>query len=514
MVDRTTLDDEHTINVMLDCFGALGQRHLGHGVIDALAVLDDGRGRRRHPTLRHRCLEGVELFTGHGGEQYGLPAGCARIRPYLDRIRRPQEFWIPSDDSRPVPVGPRWESMVKKLFGVALSSILMVVGSTLGPIGLSPASAVVSTATVITSPDVGTLSNTLAGVSCVSSRWCAAVGHVNSGSFLQTLAMIWDGTAWSTVPSPGSTTGDSALESVSCVSPSWCAAVGYADAGAGPRTLTLLWDGSTWSGVIPDLGSAASGLNSVSCVSTTACVAVGTIDGGGRPRTLTMTWDGALWDRISSPNASTGTNVLYSTSCVNPTWCTAVGVYSNGVTSQGLVMVWNGSSWTVDSSLAAPTTFVSLASVSCLTTSMCVAVGEHSPGSMQPLVTLWDGTTWTIEADPEPTTSLTAVACVLPDACTFVGHHDSGSLALPADQRSSVLTWDGLFWNRVTTPEVGSGGNTLAAVSCTSTYFCIAVGSSAADTITRTLTLSLSAPDPSLPLLGGPTEPVPPSFTG
>ena len=41
MVDRTTLDDKHTIDVMLDCFGARGERHLGHRVINALTVLDD-----------------------------------------------------------------------------------------------------------------------------------------------------------------------------------------------------------------------------------------------------------------------------------------------------------------------------------------------------------------------------------------------------------------------------------------------------------------------------------------
>jgi hypothetical protein len=80
-------------------------------------------------------------------------------------------------------------------------------------------------------------------VSCVSGSDCVAVGSTNTGSANETLAMVWNGTAWSIVPSPNAGTRNDQLSSVSCVSASDCVAVGYTNTGSAYETLVLSMTG-------------------------------------------------------------------------------------------------------------------------------------------------------------------------------------------------------------------------------------------------------------------------------
>jgi hypothetical protein len=104
------------------------------------------------------------------------------------------------------------------------------------------------------------------GVSCISDRYCIAVGFVNAccGGLL---ASEWNGTQWLDAGDVTYQAGED-LSSVSSSSEAACTAVGY----LGPGPLVLLWDGASWSPVpFPVRG----GLSSVSCTSNTTCVAVG-----------------------------------------------------------------------------------------------------------------------------------------------------------------------------------------------------------------------------------------------
>ena len=77
---------------------------------------------------------------------------------------------------------------------LAMFAVLAVV---LGGVVVStPAGAVVDTAVVVPSPNVGTRSNFLSSVSCVSATECVAVGYRYTGSAFQTLVMVWDGVEW------------------------------------------------------------------------------------------------------------------------------------------------------------------------------------------------------------------------------------------------------------------------------------------------------------------------------
>jgi len=88
--------------------------------------------------------------------------------------------------------------------------------------------------------------DSLTGVSCTSSTYCAAVGWYapNSYTLGHTLIEAWDGTTWSIEPSPDPSNAGDILNGVSCTSPTSCMASGSKTTG---RTLIESWDGTSWS---------------------------------------------------------------------------------------------------------------------------------------------------------------------------------------------------------------------------------------------------------------------------
>ena len=117
------------------------------------------------------------------------------------------------------------------------------------------------------------------------------------------------------------------LNSVSCTSQQFCVTVGDADNDAfASETLAEVWDGTAWT-VQPTpnpAGTLNSFLNGVSCASANDCAAVGDYD-AATPSTLVEVWDGSAWTLRSTPNvAGAGSNVLFGVSCV-PAACSAVG---------------------------------------------------------------------------------------------------------------------------------------------------------------------------------------------
>ena len=262
----------------------------------------------------------------------------------------------------------------------------------------------------------------LYGVSCTSSNNCVAVGEFDtgeSGAPLQTLIELWDGTAWSVVPSPSPGTEWSILNGVSCISSVSCIAVGdySAEANGGDQALVESWDGSAWS-VVPsvDPGSGPNDLNGVSCTNSNNCVAVGGYNNGMSSMTLVEAWDGSAMSVIPSPNPNNSSGgILYGVSCTSSNSCVAVG------STQGtLVESWNGAVWTIASSPASGY----LLGVSCTTSTDCVALGYSYNGSTDvTLVESWDGTAWSVTSSLSPSASdtLSGVSCTNLTSCVAVG---------------------------------------------------------------------------------------------
>jgi hypothetical protein len=328
----------------------------------------------------------------------------------------------------------------RKLACVMTASVVVLGIVVLGA-AATPAGAVTSTTwSIVASPNSSTTQrNNLNGVSCTSATSCTAVGFSFAGtSNYQTLVERWNGSIWSIVASPDtSATKDNLLRSVSCTSPTACTAVGDYDSGSNTQTLVERWNGSTWSIVASPNTSATQNdvLQSVSCTSGTACTAVGNYSDATGPHTLAEQWNGAAWSIVASPNTTTTqNNYLYGVSCTSATACTAVGDYYSGSAFQVLIEQWNGSTWSIVASPNTSTTVDNiLYGVSCTSATACTAVGYSTTGSSlrQTLTEVWNGATWSIVSSPNSSTTqhnfLIGASCTSVTACTGVGSYYNSS---------------------------------------------------------------------------------------
>ncbi len=328
--------------------------------------------------------------------------------------------------------------------------------------------------------------NTLNDVSCTTSTFCVAVGTENTGAGGGTLIEQWNGTTWKVVPSVDApaTTGD-ILNSVSCVGTTFCLAVGQT--GTGPAVAET-WNGTSWSfatAAAPS-GSTSTILSSVSCVSATTCEVLGTASVAAVNTLFGNQWNGTVLTATAAAaptvTASAPTLVASGMDCVSASWCVAVGyggTQNNAATSFG--ELWNGTAWTTQT-MPQPSTGVGsqLSSVSCAGVSFCQAVGQvNLAGPLsQNLIASWNGTQWSLTANVPDTSAtenqfLTGVDCFSATTCSAVGSAAAASAPSPA---SSALTWNGTTWSIVPATPNGVAQTNLAGESCVTDWSCVAVG--------------------------------------
>jgi hypothetical protein len=334
------------------------------------------------------------------------------------------------------------------------------------------------------SPNYGTSSNVLSAVSCVSATSCKAVGYYGiNNSLPRTLVESWNGTAWSLQSSPSIGTGTNYLLGVSCVSATSCKAVGYYNNSSNVyRTLVESWNGTAWSiQSSPNNGTGRNALSGVSCVSATSCKAVGGYaPAAGYARTLVESWNGTAWSIQSSPNNATLNSELSGVSCVSATSCKAVGDYGGSTNTSYVqhpfVESWNGTAWSIQSSPYYGTTSY-LSGVSCVSATSCKAIGVYVTSSNvhRTLVESWNGTAWSLQSIPNNGTKdnlLSGVSCVSATSCKAVGYYVNSSFGV----RTLVESWNGTAWSIQSSPNNGTGQNYLSGVRCVSATSCKAVG--------------------------------------
>jgi hypothetical protein len=241
--------------------------------------------------------------------------------------------------------------------------------------------------------------------------------------------------------------------------------------------LPAVASGSGWSRVpSPNPVVPTGQLDAVSCSGSSACMAVGTyVDGSGLGASLVERWDGTSWSQIPSTNQpGAAVTDLTGVSCTSATACTAVGWYVDGSgTRHGLAEGWNGTTWSLEAVPDPPgAEGVNLNFVACSSASSCVTVGGYNSSGVEvTLAERWDGRTWTVQSTPNPSGSqyfsfLAGVSCTSSTACTAVGGSDVGALA---------ERWNGTKWSIQSTPSPGQFPQ-LYSVSCTSALACIGVG--------------------------------------
>ena len=384
-------------------------------------------------------------------------------------------------DSAPYVSGPRQRFQRRATTSGAM--LIILVGLLVAAIP-SPAWATPSWSSV-SSPNEGTRSNQLYGVSCVSATSCKAVGDFDNTRLgvNQTLIESWNGFAWTIQPSPnpsGAKFPGGGFKGISCVSPTSCEAVGfYSKSISVDQTLIESWNGSKWAIQSSPNGTGSDFLNGVSCLSATSCEAIGESGATSNTgQTLIESWNGSKWAIQSSPNKSTQ-NVLKGISCVSATSCEAVGlwVHTSGTGGNGtLIESWNGSKWTIQSSPGVGPTGLDpteLSGVSCVSATSCKAVGYATgQSSDEALVESWNGSKWTVQSTSFFGLSLEGISCVSATSCEAVGNTANASF----HQLTFIESWNGSKWTVQSSPNPKMFLNDLPGVSCVSATSCKAVG--------------------------------------
>jgi hypothetical protein len=271
---------------------------------------------------------------------------------------------------------------------------------------------------------------------------------------------------------------------VSCPGAHACTAAGnYVTSALSEFTLAEHWDGTTWSiqRTANRAGPPASQLLGVSCPTATACTAVGSYQPGEQSFVLAERWNGATWSLqpIPSPPGSTISS-LAAVSCSAVNACTAVGTFTSHGEDLPLAERWNGSAWSIQPVPSPTSEGGDLAGVSCTAASACTAVGEfadQADAHSFALAERWNGSTWSIQKPPTPPGGVNAflggVACPTSTVCTAVGHYVNSR----ANKEVTLAErWDGTTWSVQSTPSPGNGPDGLTSVACPATTSCIAAG--------------------------------------
>ncbi|MGO8872967.1 MAG: hypothetical protein ACLQPH_16500 [Acidimicrobiales bacterium] len=163
----------------------------------------------------------------------------------------------------------------------------------------------------------------------------------------------------------------------------------------------------------------------------------------------------------------------------------AVGTYFTAPGVQAtLAERLQGSTWTIEPTPPISGVDVALLNgVSCTSSLACTAVGytvtSWKNSRVRALAEEWDGTSWVIEPTPRPTgaswVTLAAVSCPTPQYCIAVGGYVKNPITgteLPLAEQ-----WNGSTWSVLSTPNPhAENGSDLASIACVATDQCEAIG--------------------------------------
>ena len=175
--------------------------------------------------------------------------------------------------------------------------------------------------------------------------------------------------------------------------------------------------------------------------------------------------------------------------CSDSLTCVAVGTRAVGAANKSLIKSWNGTSWSVASSPNPPgKTDAVLGGVECQSGTSCFAVGSYATKTWsRTLIEQWNGINWSIVPSPNPHgltfATLTDVTCTSATHCLAVG-----SYAVKTWSRTLIEQWNGTNWSIVPSPN--PHGLTFAALdglTCPGATSCYAVGTYSTHSWGRTL---------------------------
>lgn len=301
---------------------------------------------------------------------------------------------------------------------------------------------------VVQSPSPDPTLNVLSGVTALSSSELWAVGYAGGTG---TLALQLQGAEWQRTASANEGTGVNVLNGISARNSSDIWAVGHAQT----RSLAIHFDGSVWSVVpSPDLEYGVR-LEDVVTIAQDEAWAVGWSGSAGSldDKSVAMHWDGKAWEIVSTPQPG-GKSIdrLLAVDAASSTDVWATGVYQNEndpLRDLSLILHWDGARWNVVPHSC--NTYWGLTGLTVLSATDVWAVGNA-------LTCHYDGSGWTEVASPQPRSEYYEIAYPLEDvsgtSSSDVWAVGARIIDSPYDQldwQSIVERWDGTEWKLITT---------------------------------------------------------------
>jgi hypothetical protein len=343
----------------------------------------------------------------------------------------------------------------------------------------APAAAAAGITTVQT-PNPGT-TNTLGGLVAFPPTEIWGVGSASSSSYTgchgRTLTARWNGTAFVEVAEVRPPTPICAsVNGVAGTSTSDIWAVGSTNSSRDPHVRH--WNGSKWTAgpgatlPVPPSGGRrlrTTGLNAVAAITPGDVWAVGKAQFQDFSRgALIEHWTGTAWQLVPGPTGAS--EVLNGAAALKSSNVWAVGSKSGTAGAATLTLNWNGSAWTTvpspNANINSTLRGVAAASATDLW-AVGDSIGNASLGSTsRTLIEHGNGTSWTIVPSPNigaGNNVLTGVAARSASDVWAVGYWDNLAGSIPI--RSTLwMHWNGTNWSKVSSPNVGSGDNTLLGV--------------------------------------------------
>jgi hypothetical protein len=220
----------------------------------------------------------------------------------------------------------------------------------------------------------------LNGLRMVSATSGWAVGeYTNPAGHSQSLILHWNGTSWKRAASPDPGTISNTLSGVTSVSRSSAWAVGSFGNGGATRSLVLHWNGTSWKRVASPDPNGGSELDGVSATSAANAWAVGDDRLG---RSLILHWNGRGWTRVPSPNVlgQGDDNLLQAVAATSASNAWAVGQATILTFGTAFELHWNGRTW-ANMASPVPGSNSAMDAVAATSASDAWAVGEFSRDS-------------------------------------------------------------------------------------------------------------------------------------
>lgn len=302
---------------------------------------------------------------------------------------------------------------------------------------------------------------------------CSTSASSDSGATSTTLAPLGPGTQWSaslrTVALPPAF---DALTSVSCLPKMVCLAVGTSTT-TQPVIARTTNAGLAWTA--PSVPASLGLLSSVSCSGTDHCVMAGQsgVPGAGSGVLFYSSDGGRLWN----PSRVSATVSDVSAVSCRGSDCLAIATATGGLVA--LRSTDGGAGWSQAGAL--PANLVEATSVSCPGTLRCLVTAQqradatHAYGVV--VTTANGGTSWSIGRMPTGTGTLFGISCPTTNWCTAVGSTSTLLTGSPSGAGTALVTTNGQTWSRQLDD---SSSTALLAVACVAPDTCLATGTTPA----------------------------------